>query len=147
MLRLQAVDKQILLHVDLPSYLLMIEADPERVAQILRNLICNAITHTPVGGNITVSAIEYKDEITVSVSDTGCGIAAQHLPYVFERFYRADPSRTRTTGGTGLGLAIAKQMVQAHGGRISVKSEPGHGSCFAFTLPTRKANLFLIISS
>jgi signal transduction histidine kinase len=135
MLRLQAADKHISLSTNLPSNQLWVGADPERLAQILRNLICNAITHTPLGGEITVSAVENEDEVIVSVRDTGYGIAAQHLPYVFERFYRADPSRTRTTGGTGLGLAIVKQIVLAHGGRISVESEVGEGSCFVFTLP------------
>lgn len=135
MLQLRAAEKEITLDVDLSPGLPWVEADPERVAQILRNLIGNAITHTPEGGKITVSAAERGKEVLVSVQDTGCGIEAQHLPYVFERFYRADPSRTRTTGGTGLGLAIAKQMVLAHGGHVSVESQPGRGSCFAFTLP------------
>ena len=143
MLQLQAEQKQISLQADLPPDLLWVEADPERVAQLLRNLICNAITHTPEGGEITISAVKHEDEITVSVRDTGCGIEAQHLPYVFERFYRADSSRTRTTGGTGLGLAIVKQMVLAHGGRVSVESQPGCGSCFAFTLPAMALSLLL----
>ena len=136
MMRPQAEHKSITLQVDLPGRLFWVEADPERVAQILRNLISNAFTHTPTGGLVVVSAVEQGDEIVVSVRDNGAGIEAQHLPYVFERFYRADPSRTRSTGGSGLGLAIVKQVVQAHGGRVHVESQPGSGSCFSFTLPT-----------
>lgn len=146
MLQLQAVSKQISLTVDLPVSLPWVEADPGRIGQILRNLICNAITHTPASGKITVSIVEQEDEITVSVRDSGCGIAAHHLPYIFERFYRADPSRTRTTGGSGLGLAIVKQIVQAHGGRVRVESQLGHGSCFAFTLPTLSSSQPLPLS-
>jgi signal transduction histidine kinase len=73
--------------------------------------------------------------VRISVRDSGAGIAPEHLPYLFERFYRADASRSRATGGSGLGLAIAKQVVQAHGGQITVESQPGQGSCFTFTLP------------
>lgn len=135
MLQLQAAAKGVALRIDLPARLSLIEADPERVGQILRNLLNNAITHTPAEGEVTVSAVEHKRMITVSVRDNGCGIEEQHLPSIFERFYRVDPSRSRATGGSGLGLAIAKQMVLAHGGQISVTSQPGHGTCFAFTFP------------
>ncbi|GHO72522.1 two-component sensor histidine kinase [Ktedonobacter sp. SOSP1-85] len=142
-LQLRAAEKEITLDIDLPPGLPWVEADPERVAQILRNLIGNAIMHTPEGGKITVSAAEHGNEVLVRVRDTGCGIEAQHLPYVFERFYRADSSRTRSTGGTGLGLAIVKQMVQAHGGQVSVESQSGRGSCFAFTLPALVEGMLL----
>lgn len=135
MVRLQAEQKQIELQVELPAALPQVEADPERVAQVLRNLLANALTHTPAGGIITVNAVNDEDAITISVRDSGCGIEAQHLPYIFERFYRADPSRTRTTGGSGLGLAIVKQVVQAHNGQVHVESQTGRGSCFSFTLP------------
>jgi signal transduction histidine kinase len=124
-----------LLKVDLPPDLPLVGADPERVAQILRNLLGNALTHTPEGGEIWVSAVKDGEEVLIRVRDSGCGIEARHLPYIFERFYRADPSRTRTTGGSGLGLAIVKQMVHAHGGHVSVESQPGYGSCFTFALP------------
>ena len=83
------------------------------------------------------------DEVRVSVQDTGEGIAAEHLRDIFERFYRADASRARATGGTGLGLAIVKQMVQAHGGRVEVESQPGQGACFMFTLPLATLELDL----
>ena len=134
-LQLQAEGKQIAIHVDISPGLPKIEADPERVAQILRNLLSNAITHTPVGGEIFVNAWVEEDEVRVSVQDSGEGVAAEHLSNIFERFYRADASRARATGGTGLGLAIVKQMVQAHGGRVGVESHPGQGACFTFTLP------------
>lgn len=134
-LQLQATSKQLLLLVDVPPHLPKVMADAERTGQILRNLLNNAITHTPPGGEITVRARIGHDEVMVSVQDTGEGITEEHLPNIFERFYRADASRSRTTGGSGLGLAIVKQMVEAHHGRIEVESSPGSGSCFTFTLP------------
>ena len=101
----------------------------------MRNLVSNAIMHTPSGGQITIRARAIYGEVLVSVDDTGEGIEEQHLPYIFERFYRADASRSRATGGTGLGLAIVKQVVEAHGGQVEAASAPGSGSSFTFTLP------------
>jgi signal transduction histidine kinase len=134
-LALQAKSKQLSLQVDVPTDLPLVEADPQRVGQILRNLLSNAIKHTLPEGKICVSAKATGQDVEVSVQDTGVGIAAEHLPYLFKRFYRADRSRSRATGGTGLGLAIVEQLVQAHGGHVSVKSEVGKGTCFTFTLP------------
>jgi signal transduction histidine kinase len=119
---------------DLPP----VQADRERIGQVLRNLMDNAITHTPEGGEITVSARASADEIEVSVRDTGEGIPPEHLQNVFERFYRVDSSRARSTGGAGLGLAIVKQIVVLHGGRVWADSEVGVGSTFYFTLPLAK---------
>jgi signal transduction histidine kinase len=114
--------------------------DAERVGQVLRNLLNNALTHTPAGGVITVTASAVSDDaVRVSVCDTGCGIAPEELPLVFERFYRSDRSRNRATGGAGLGLTIVRQLVEAHGGSVEVTSEPGEGSCFSFTLPVGPA--------
>jgi signal transduction histidine kinase len=128
-------EKNLALHVRIPSDLPCVEADQERVAQILRNLLSNAITHTPNQGEICITASHRESVVTISIRDTGVGIVPEHLPYLFERFYRADASRARATGGTGLGLAVVKQMVQAHGGQVTVESQPGKGSCFMFTLP------------
>lgn len=128
-------EKALQLQTDLPPDLPLAQADPERLGQVLRNLFDNAAQHTPPGGQITVSARPAGPEIEVSVRDTGGGIAPEDLPYVFERFYRADKSRARTTGGAGLGLAIVKQLVEAHGGQVGVASEPGQGTTFTFTLP------------
>jgi signal transduction histidine kinase len=130
----QASSKQLALDIDLPPDLPLVEADPQRVGQILRNLLSNAIKHTS-RGTICVSARVLQQEIEVKVQDTGVGIPAEHLPYLFKRFYRADRSRTRATGGTGLGLAIVEQLVHAHGGHVSVESRVGEGTCFTFTLP------------
>ncbi len=117
---------------DLP----VVQADPERVGQVLRNLLSNALHHTPPEGRITVEARAASGGIEVAVSDTGSGIAPEQAEFVFERFYRADPSRNRATGGAGLGLAIVKQLVEAHGGRVWLESVTGKGTTVWFTLPT-----------
>jgi signal transduction histidine kinase len=117
-----------------PDDLLRIEADPDRVAQVLRNLLVNAVRHTPSAGAITVTAVPNTGTVEVAVSDTGEGIAPDDLPHVFERFWRADPARMRA-GGSGLGLSVAQSLVQAQGGQIWVESTPGRGSTFRFTLP------------
>ena len=134
-LQLQATNKQLALRVEMSPCLPRVEADAERVGQVLRNLVSNAITHTPPGGEIRIRARSINGEVLVSVDDTGEGIDEQHLPYIFERFYRTDASRSRATGGTGLGLAIVKQVVEAHGGQVEAESAPGRGSSFTFSLP------------
>jgi len=120
---------------DLPEMLPAVNIDSLRIRQVLSNLLENAVAHTDKGGRITVAARERDKQICVSVTDTGEGIPAKDLPLIFERFYRVDRSRARKTGGSGLGLTIAKRMVETHGGTIEVKSEPGKGSIFTFTLP------------
>ena len=134
-LRPQVSAKGLTLTVGLPANLPLVDVDPERVGQVLRNLLNNAVAHTPDGGEIRVTGQVVGAEVAVAVHDTGAGIAPEHLPYVFDRFYRADKSRARQTGGAGLGLAIAKQLVVAHGGSIIVESAPGQGTTFTFTLP------------
>jgi signal transduction histidine kinase len=131
----QAESRRLAIETDLPALPATAYVDPERIGQVLRNLLSNAITHTPEGGRITVELKDQANEVRVTVSDTGIGIPAEDLPYVFERFYRVDRSRVRATGGAGLGLTIAKRLVEAHGGTISVESELGKGSRFTFTLP------------
>ena len=133
--RARARAGEIELQTDLPEDLPLVDIDPQRIGQVLRNLLDNALTHTPPGGEIAIAAHADAQWVEVCVRDTGSGIAAKDLPYVFERFYRADRSRSRVTGGAGLGLAIVRQLVQAHGGQIEVESEAGQGTRFTFTLP------------
>jgi signal transduction histidine kinase len=133
--RAKAAAKGVAVSVKLPKRLPAVNIDAHRVSQVLRNILENAVAHTNRGDTITVSAGERGGWVEISVVDTGDGIPAEHLPYVFERFYRADRSRARATGGSGLGLTIAKYIVEAHGGSIEVESEPGKGSRFAFTVP------------
>jgi signal transduction histidine kinase len=134
-LDIQAREKEVTLKFEVAADLPQVQADEQRIAQVLFNLISNALRHTPVGGTITISAELREDRILVSVRDTGAGISPEDLPQVFERFYRADRSRARATGGSGLGLTIAKQIVEAHGGQIWAQSWLGAGSTFAFSLP------------
>lgn len=112
-------------------------ADRDRVGQVLSNLIGNAITHTPAGGRIAISAQRRNGVVQTSVADTGTGIPAEHLQHVFDRFYRTDPSRARSSGGTGLGLAIVRQLIRAQNGEVAATSEPGQGTVISFTLPAQ----------
>lgn len=132
---LVAEDKGVSLDVQIADSLPLVLADPDRLAQVLRNLLGNALRHTPPGSRISISAGATDTIVEIAVADTGEGIQPEHLPYVFDRFWRGDRSRARGTGGSGLGLTIAKQLVQAQGGEIGVQSEPGRGSRFWFTLP------------
>jgi len=131
----QITAKEISMSLDLPGNLPLVNIDRQRVKQVLHNLLENALAHTDKGGIITVAAAKQGNWVEISVSDTGKGIPAEDLPNIFERFYRVDKSRARATGGSGLGLTIAKRLVEAHGGKITVQSELGKGSCFSFTLP------------
>ena len=125
------------LHMECPNDLPQTLADPDRMEQVMVNLLHNAIKFTPPGGKITVSGRAEGDRIIISVKDTGVGIASDHLQRIFERFYKAD--RARSGGGTGLGLSIARHLVEAHGGQIWADSDIGTGSTFYFSLPIGKA--------
>ena len=120
---------------DVPEDLPPVFVDRERVHQVLFNLLDNAVRLTPPGGAVMVSAHRHDGSVDVHVADTGPGIAPEHLPRLFERFYRVDPARSAKDGGTGIGLAIARSVVEAHGGRIRAESEEGKGSVFTFELP------------
>ena len=110
--------------------------DEARLIQVVLNLVENAVRYTNPGGRVTVAVEARQGQALLRVRDTGIGIPPEHLPHIFERFYRADPSRRRTGGsGSGLGLAIVEWIVRAHGGTVSVESQLGQGSCFTVTLP------------
>ena len=109
--------------------------DPVRIRQMMGNLIDNARRHTPEGGSMRILGDVAAGIVSIRVVDTGEGIDAAHLPNIFERLYRVDPSRARATGGTGLGLAICREIVKLHGGTIAVASEPGEGTTFTVRLP------------
>ncbi len=120
---------------EIPPGIPLALADSDRITQVLLNLVDNARRHTPSGGAITIGGRVENQHLTVWVSDTGVGINPADLPHIFERFYRADRSRTTTTGGSGLGLAIVKAIITTHGGMIRAESQPGRGTCIMFTLP------------
>ena len=112
-----------------------LEADPDRLTQVLRNLVRNAVAQTTRGDRISVLARAHENRLEISVSDTGPGIPPDELEQIFERFHRVDGSRSRDRGGSGLGLAIARAIIEAHGGRIDAESDPGHGAVFRIDLP------------
>jgi signal transduction histidine kinase len=118
-----------------PATLPAVDVDPDRVSQVVTNLVTNAVRYSPDGGEIRLRAARQGDTVIVSVSDQGIGIPADRVGRIFEKFYRVDNSVTRSVSGTGLGLAISRELVEAHGGRMSVESTPGAGSTFSFSLP------------
>ena len=130
-----AEDRKIRLTVDAQPVPL-VEGDAGRLTQLLINLLDNALAHAPPDGRITVRLSPSRAHVVMEVEDTGPGIAPEHLPRLFERFYRADPARARESGGTGLGLAIVKEIAEAHGGTVGVESTLGKGSVFTITLPS-----------
>ena len=131
----RAREKNLEVRLDTPSSLPDVSGDRRRLAEVLQNLLDNAMQYTMPDGKITLSAEARSDEVIVTVSDTGIGIPRADQPRIFERFYRVDVARSREAGGTGLGLSIAKHLVEAHGGRLWVESELGQGSRFHFSVP------------
>ncbi len=133
----KGVEISLAVEADLPP----VQIDADRIYQVLNNLVSNALRYTPAGGRIVLHAEQDSGELRIAVTDTGLGIAPEALPWVFDRFYRADKSRTRASGGSGLGLAIVKQLVEAHGGRVQAESPVyqengnGFGTRITFTLP------------
>jgi signal transduction histidine kinase len=117
----------------------IINADPDRIKQVLLNLLGNALRHTPPGGTIQLEVSSTANEVHFAVVDTGEGINPADLPHLFDRFYRGDKSRSRSGGGSGLGLAIARGIAESHGGSVSAVSTPGHGSRFTLSLPVTQA--------
>jgi signal transduction histidine kinase len=135
-LRPQFEDKGVALDLDLATNVPLIPVDADRMMQVLINLLGNALHYTPSGGRVFVRSEWQGDCIHIQIQDTGIGIAAEHLPHIFERFYRVDKSRSRAGGGSGIGLTIAKHLIEAHGGSISVTSPgPKQGSTFTIVIP------------
>jgi two-component system phosphate regulon sensor histidine kinase PhoR len=130
----RATGRTVDLRVEVPEGLVLF-ADPDAARQVLTNLLDNALRYTPEGGRIVVRAEPGNGGVALQVSDTGSGIAREHLPRIFERFYRADPSRARSEGGTGLGLSIVRHLVESHGGRVTAESELGQGTTITCWFP------------
>lgn len=132
--RLQAQEEGVALALEAPADLPTIAADPDRLMQVMGNLLDNAFRYVPEGGHVTVRAEAQEQEVVVAVIDDGPGVPPEDLPHLFDRFWRADPARQRDTGGSGLGLSIARHIVEAHGGRIWAQETPGGGLTVAFSL-------------
>jgi signal transduction histidine kinase len=133
----QAQKKNISVKLEIDPDLPDIQVDPGRMTQVLTNILDNALRHTPEGGSITLAARKVEDMVELSVQDTGPGLSIEDADRIFERLYRADPSRYREDGGSGLGLAIAKSIVQAHNGQILAESTPGSGLKIMIRLPEK----------
>ena len=133
-----ASEKDLALDVHVASDATTATADPTALRQVIANLVENAIRYTPAGGRVTVFSSREGNGVWVGVSDTGIGIAPEHLPRIFERFYRVDPARSREAGGTGLGLAIVRHLAEAHGGRVRAESTLGRGTTVAAFFPDKR---------
>ncbi len=132
-----AAAKSIVLTTEIAPDLPPVWGDQDRLRQVMFNLLANALQYTEQDGRVSIQAWHERGEAHVRVCDTGPGIAPEDLPHVFDRFYRADKSRSRSTGGSGLGLAIVRSLVELHGGKVRVQSAPGEGSCFTVSLPVQ----------
>jgi heavy metal sensor kinase len=132
---LAAERQMIIQHEDTTTEPLSVNGDRVALERVMFNLVENAVRYSPTGENVTVRVSKAPPWIEIQIIDTGGGIAPEHLPHLFERFYRVDKARSRTHGGSGLGLSIVKALVEAHGGSVSVSSEVGHGSTFTVRLP------------
>jgi signal transduction histidine kinase len=135
----QAAQKGVRLELNLNGEIPPITLDETRMAQVLSNLLSNALRLTPAGGRVVLGATATGDGVTLTVQDTGPGIAPADLPFIFDRFYRADPSRAEERGESGLGLAIVKSLVDAHQGTIEAQSDLGRGTSFFIHLPVNSA--------
>lgn len=135
LIQAEAESRHITLQLNIDEALQYVYADPQRLKQIVLNLVNNAMRYTPDGGNVVLRAYEKDEWFVFEVEDDGIGISSEDLPYIFQRFYRAEKSRDRATGGSGLGLAITKGYVEAHGGTIEVQSTLGKGTMFIVHLP------------
>ncbi|GAM14732.1 two-component system histidine kinase PnpS [Mesobacillus selenatarsenatis] len=133
-LKRKAAQKDIMLKLSQPSEEAVIEGDPDRLKQVLINLVSNAITYTPNGGSVEITLTDQEDSVSILVKDSGIGIEKSEITRIFERFYRVDKARSRNSGGTGLGLAIVKHIVEAHKGHIEVDSQIGKGTTFTVKL-------------
>lgn len=137
--RAMAAEKGVAIAIELGPNAEPVHADPTAVRQIIANLVDNAIRYTPAGGRVTVFSEREGNGVWVGVRDTGIGIAPEHVPRIFERFYRVDPARSREAGGTGLGLSIVRHLTEAHGGRVRADSTPGRGTTIAAFFPSPSA--------
>ena len=144
LLQPSADERRLALALDLASA--PCQADTNRLAQIILNLVTNALEHTPADGRVTLRTRLENSHAVLTVTDTGPGIAPEHLPRIFDRFYRADDSRNRRTGGAGLGLAICKAIADAHGGTLDAASPPGQGCTFTLRIPTAQAGAGAVLS-
>jgi signal transduction histidine kinase len=136
-----AADKDITIEKRLPDVFPTIMGDKELLKVVLVNILGNAVKYTPEGGTVRLALFQQDHDVFVEVSDTGCGIASEDLPRVFEKFYRGSGSSVRDQVGSGLGLATALQIAKLHGGTIDVQSEPGKGSCFTVKVPEEDYSL------
>ena len=129
---------EIQVQIDVPPAADQMVADPDRIEQVVENLFANGLRHTPDGGTMALAATINEDAVALSVADSGEGIPPDHVPHVFERFYKVDSSRANGSGGSGLGLSISRAIVERHGGTLAVASRPGQ-TVFTITLPRASA--------
>lgn len=131
-----ALKAGVIIYKDIPTPSPLLYADPQRLQQVLNNLLANAIKFTPPGGTVTIRARQHDEQfVKVSVEDTGCGIPLEDRPHIFERFYQSNNKQQSKVGGYGLGLSIAQLIIEQHGGAISFETEIDHGTTFSFTIP------------